>query len=145
MPQVGYRIRGIEPPDLLQYPDPVKLMYWGWVVELGLQAKDRDLAAGLDKDGAPLRPLKPESIKHRKSEVGPTFWNAPPLSPGQARSRVRSLLTGRAHLSSAEFWWRFDPITGRSFAEVLIGQRDAYGRDVFGLSPAGTGWVGRRP
>ena len=25
--QVGYRLRGIEPPDLARYPDPVKLMF----------------------------------------------------------------------------------------------------------------------
>ncbi len=138
--QSGYRIRGIEPADLAGYPDPVKLMYWGWVVELGLKRKDEELAKGLDKDGNPLRPLKPESIKHRKSEVGPTFRNAPPLEPGMARSRVRSLLTGRAHISSAEFWWKFDAVTGRSFSEVLQGQKKQ-GRDVFGLSPAGTAWV----
>ena len=32
--QVGYRLWGIEPPDLARYLDPVKLMFWGWVVEL---------------------------------------------------------------------------------------------------------------
>jgi hypothetical protein len=26
--QVGYRLRGIEPPDLARYPDPVKLMFY---------------------------------------------------------------------------------------------------------------------
>lgn len=138
--QVGYRLRGIEPPDLAIYPDSVKLLWWGWVVEFGLEAKHRDLSRGLDKDGAPLRPLKPESIKHRKSEVGPTDRGAPPLQPSHLRSRVHSLLTGRAHVNSAEFWWRFDPVTGRSFAAILDYQREQ-GRDVFGLSPAATAWV----
>src|SRR5208283_39502 len=58
-----------------------------------------------------------------------------------AISRVRSLLTGRAHASSAEFWWTFDAISGQSFAEILRYQRDEYGRDVFGLSPRGTAWT----
>src|SRR5208283_5449902 len=58
-----------------------------------------------------------------------------------AISRVRSLLTGRAHASSAEFWWTFDAISGQSFAEILRYQRDKYGRDVFGLSPRGTAWT----
>ena len=116
-------------------------MFWQWVVDAGLTAKDKDLAAGLDKDGSPLRPLHPKTIKYRKSEVGPTFKAAPPLEPSYARSRVRSLLTGRAHTSSAEFWWKFDSLTGRSFAEILIYQRDEYGRDVFGPSPRGTAWV----
>ena len=140
MAQLGYRIRGIEPVDLMLYPDPVKLMWWGWVVEFGLRAKDRDLARGLDKDGAPLRLLKPESIRHRKSQVGPTDRYAPPLQPSHARSRVRSLLTGRAHVNSAEFWWKFDPVTGRSFADVLVHQKEQ-GRDVFGLSSTATAWV----
>ena len=139
--QVGYRLRGIEPPDLARYPDPVKLMFKGWVVDFELTAKDRDLAAGLGADGTPLRPLLPKSIKHRKSQVGPTHKQAPPLEPSYARSRVRSLLRGRAHSNSAEFFWAFDSVTGKSFADILRYQRDEYGRDVFGLSPDGTDWV----
>lgn len=138
--QVGYRIRGISPPDLAIYPDSAKLLFWGWVVEFGLQAKHKDLTKGLDKDGSPLRGLKPRSIRYRKSEVGPTDKHAPPLQPSHARSRVHSLLTGRAHLDSAEFWWRFDSVAGRSFATVLEYQREQ-GRDVFGLSPKATAWV----
>jgi len=138
--RVGYRIRGIEPPDLYLYPDSVKLMFWGWAVPHGLEAKHRELSQGLDKDGKPLRPLKPESIKHRKSEVGPTDPHGPPLQPSHARSRVHSLLTGRAHTTSAEFWWRFDSVTGKSFAAVLSHQAER-GRDVFGLSPKATAWV----
>ncbi len=56
---VGYRIRGIQPADLAQYPDSVKLMYWGWVVQYGLRAKDKDLAADLDKNGSALKPSCP--------------------------------------------------------------------------------------
>jgi len=138
--QVGYRIRGIEPSDLAKYPDAVKKMYRGWVVQFGLRTKDKDLAAGLDKDGSALKPLLPESIKRRKSQVGPTFKDAPPLEPSYARSRVRSLLRGRAQTTSAEFWWTFDAVTGKSFAVVLRGQQKQ-GRDVSGLSPAGTVWV----
>ena len=44
--QVGFRIRGIGPGDLTRYPKPAQLMFWSWVVELGLAAKDRDLAKG---------------------------------------------------------------------------------------------------
>ncbi len=45
---VGYRLR-IAPPDLGYFPDSVKQMWFGWVLEYGLKAKDREL----DK----LRPL----------------------------------------------------------------------------------------
>ncbi len=61
---------------------------------------------------------------------------APPLIPGWQKSRVRSLLTGKAAEDSAEFWWKFDPFTHDSFARILEHQRDEYGRDVFGLGPA---------
>ena len=141
--QVGFRLRGIAPGDLPYQPPAVRRMFWGWVVEFGLRRKDWELARGLDKDGDPMRRLDAKSIKHRKSEVGPTDKNAPPLEPSWGRSRVRSLLNGRAHTDSAEFFWGFDAVTGRSFAYVLRAQRERYpkGRDVFGLSPAGVAAV----
>ncbi len=138
---VGYRLRLQPPGGLSTYPDRVKLMWYQWVVDLGLARKDRELAQGRDKDGK-IGVLHPDTIKHRKSEVGPTYPNAPFLTPSYARSRVRSLLTGRAHTSSAEFWWSFDSVTGRSFAMILHYQAEA-GHDVFGLSPLGVAWVTR--
>ncbi len=136
---VGYRLR-IEPPGgLSTYPDAIKLLWWGWVVELGLDRKEMELARGMDKDGV-VGVLAPATIKHRKSEVGPATPTAPFLTPSHARSRVRSLLTGRAHLNSAGSWWKYDSQSGRSFAVILAYQAEA-GHDVFGLSPRGTAWV----
>ena len=138
--QVGFRIRGIEPTDLSTYPDRIKLMFWEFVTEAALQAKDKELAKGWDKDGN-VHPLHPKTIRYRKSAVGPVHKHAPRLIPALDLSRVRSLLTGRAHTTSSELWWKFDPVTGRSFAEILHYQAEKYGHDVFGLSPAGTAWV----
>jgi len=139
---VGYRLR-IEPPGgLSTYPDAVKLMWYQWVVDLALARKDRELAKGMDKNGK-IGVLDPGTIKHRKSEVGPTTKTAPYGTPSYARSRVRSLLTGRAHTGSAEFWWGFDSHTGRSFAVILHYWADEYSHDVFGLSVSGTAWVTR--
>jgi len=140
--QVGFRIRGLEPSDLSTYPDRVKLMFWGWVTEAALARKDKELARGWDKNGD-VHPLRPYTIKHRKSEVGPVHPTAPRLIPALNLSRVRSLLTGRAHTTSAEFWWKYDSVTGESFAVILHYQAEAYGHDVFGLSPTGTTWVAR--
>jgi len=137
--EVGYRLRGFGPTDLSTFPDRIKLMYWQWVVDLGLEAKDRDLARGFDKDGN-VHPLSPKTIKYRKSAVGPVTRRAPRLIPALALSRVRSLLTGRAHTTCAEFWWKYDPVTAASFAEVLHFAAAA-GHDVFGLSPEETAWV----
>jgi hypothetical protein len=129
----------MQPPDLSTFPDRVKLMWFQWVVDLGLRRKDLELSRGWDKDGQ-IHPLAPLTIKHRKSEVGPVHKNAPRLIPALDRSRVRSLLTGRAHTSSAEFFWKFDAVTGESFAVVLHYAAEA-GHDVFGLSRQGTEYV----
>ena len=74
--------------------------------------------------------------------MGPVHPTAPRLIPALNLSRVRSLLTGRAHTTSAEFFWRFDAVTGASFAVILHYAAEA-GHDVFGLSPTGTAWVAR--
>ncbi len=138
---VGFRIRGMAPPDLSTYPDSVKLMFWQWVTDEALRVKDRELARGWDKDGQ-IHPLHPKTIRYRKSEVGPVTRTAPRLEPALARSRVRSLLRGRAHHSSAELYWDFDAVTGDSFAVILHFSAEA-GHDVFGLSDRGTAQVRR--
>src|SRR5271166_7151975 len=140
--QIGYRLR-IQPTDLSTYPDRAKLVWFDLVVKYGLIAKDRDLAKGLGADGKPMKALHPKTIKYRKSEVGPVHKHAPPLIPALELSRVRALLRGRAHLQSAEFFWGFDSVTGRSFAKILHYAADR-GHDVFGLSDAGTAWVRRQ-
>jgi hypothetical protein len=134
----GFSIYGLEPPGLDRFPDDVRKMYWGWVLELALRAKDRDLARGLDKDGEPLKPISAATRKYRRSAMtasGKGDPSAPPLEPAWQKSRVRSLLTGREFRDHAEFWWGFDPYTRDSFARILEYQKKQ-GRDVFGLSQA---------
>jgi hypothetical protein len=141
--QNGYKIRGIEPPDLRDYEPSTRKLFWSWVVEFGLKRKDKELSQGLDKDGRPLRPISEETRKHRKSAMTPSGKGdpeAPPLTPGYQKSRTRSLLAGRAFSTHADFFWRYDAWTGDSWAKVLSYQA-AKGRDVFGLSKAGTAWV----
>ena len=132
----SFTIKGIEPNGLNTFPDAVRLLYWSWVTTLALKAKDRDLAAGLDAYGEPLRPISKETRKHRVSAMTPSGKgdpSAPPLSPGHKLSRVRSLLAGRALVDRCELWWRYDPFTHASFSKILTYQQEQ-GRDVFGLS-----------
>ncbi len=136
---VGYRLRGFGPTDLSTFPASVKLMFWRWVVELGLDRKEKELLKGWDKDGK-VHQLRPKTIKYRRSEVGPVRKTAPRLVPALDLSRVISLLTGREHEDSAEFWWKYDSHSGDSFAVILHYQAEV-GHDVFGLSPQGTAWV----
>lgn len=110
--------------------------FWGWVVLLGLKAKAQSILAGLDKDGRPLRPLKPKSRKYRRSQMTSSHKGdpaAPPLIPGWQKSRTYSLLAGRPTYSQAEFFWRFDPWTGDSWGKVLAYQAEQ-GRDTIGIS-----------
>jgi len=137
--QIGYRLR-IQPADLSTYPDRAKLVWFDLVVKYGLQAKRRDLRRGKDKEGD-IHPLAPRTIKYRRSEVGPVTKTAPRGIPALDLSRVMSLLIGRAHTTSAEFWWGFDSVTGDSFAKILHYWADDQGHDVFGLSPQGTAWT----
>lgn len=141
--QHGYKIRGIEPPDLASYDASTRKMYWEWVVDLGLRRKDKELSEGLDKDGKPLKPISEYTRKHRRSAMTPSGKGdpgAPPLTPGLQKSRTRSLLAGRALSTHADFYWRYDGFTGDSWAVVLSYQADR-GRDVFGLSDEGLAWV----
>ena len=118
-------------------------MYWSWVASLGLIAKSRDLEAGIQASGAPMRPISKETRKHRKSEMTPTGLGDPggaPLSPGHELSRVQSLLAAEAHVDHAAFYWRFDPFSGDNFSAILEFQAEQ-DRDVFGLSPDALAWV----
>ena len=133
----GFTIAGMEPPDANRFTADDRLMFYGWVVELALRAKDRDLAKGLDKDGHPFKPISQETKENRRSAMTPTGRGdpeAPPLIPGWQKSRTRSLLTGKAFVDRAEFWWRYDGHTGDSWARILDYQA-LKGRNAFGLSP----------
>lgn len=143
MAATSYKIRGIEPPDLASYPTEVRKAFWGWVVELGIKAKGKEILAGLDKDGKPLRAILPKTRKNRKSEMTPSGKgdpNAPVLIPGWQKSRTYSLLAGKGTSSYAEFFWRYDSWTGNSWGEILAYQAKN-GRDVIGLSPNGIALV----
>jgi hypothetical protein len=143
LPATSYKIRNIAPPDLRGYPEGVRLAFWQWVVEFGLKVKDHELAQGLDKDGEDLEKISPKTRKYRRSAMTPSGKgdpNAPPLMPAKALSRTRSLLAGRALLTHAEFYWRFDAFTGESWGKVLANHAKK-GRDVIGLSERGVARV----
>jgi hypothetical protein len=117
----------------------MRQQFWQLVVPIALRIKDQELAEGLDAEGEPLRPISAKTRKYRHSAMTPDGKGdpaAPPLMPAYQKSRVRSLLAGRAFSTHAELYWRFDPFTGRSFDVILNYQRDE-GRDVFGISDDG--------
>jgi len=134
-----YEIRGIEPPDLARYPDDVRKLFWGWVVELGIKAKTKDVLAGIGADGSPLKAISRMTRKNRKSAMTPEEKgdpSAPPLIPGWQKSRTYSLLYGTAFIDHAEFGWRYDSWTGKNWGKILAYQAQQ-GRDTIGLSPDG--------
>ena len=138
---VGFRIRGIAPTDLSTYPNQVKRLFWTWVTETALRVKDRELSRGWDKDGK-VHPLAKRTIKYRKSEVGPVTKTAPRLIPALALSRVRSLLTGRAHRTRQNSGGSSMP-SPETRSPVILHYAAEAGHDVFGISPRGTAQVKR--
>ena len=108
--------------------------------DIGLEEKRADIAAGLDAEGNPFAPLKPRTIKYRRSAMGTADKNAPPLIPAHALSRTSSLLDARAHADHVLFFWRFDAHTEGPWGRILhyhrIGAAALPVRDVFGLSPS---------
>lgn len=121
------------------------MMFWGWVVDLGLKRKDWELARGLNAKGEPLPGIAAATRKNRKSEMTPSGKGdprAPYLMPGRGLSRTRSLLAGKAHADYAEFFWRYDAWTGDQWGRVLAYHaRRGKAYDVVGLSPKGVAWV----
>lgn len=131
----------VHDPDYLRASSAVKAEVKRWIVVYGLKEKDRDLAAGLDKEGKPLRPIALATRAHRESAMGPADPNAPPLMPAYAVSRTRLLLEGEPTSKGAHFWWGYDPHTGDEWGKILDYHRRGIGvghrikRDVIGLSP----------
>jgi len=114
----------------------LRRQFWQLVTPIALAVKDRELAAGLDAQGEPLKLISARTRKNRRSAMTPSGKgdpSAPPLMPAYQKSRVRSLLAGRAFATHCELYWRYDPFTGASF-DVILTYQKAMGRDVFGLS-----------
>jgi hypothetical protein len=133
------KITGIAPPELSSLAEPLRRQFWSLVAPIALKVKDAELAAGLDAQGDPLKPISAATRKNRRSAMTPSGKGdpaAPPLMPAYQKSRVRSLLAGRAFATHAELYWRYDPFTGASF-EVILNYQRAMGRDVFGVSEEG--------
>jgi hypothetical protein len=138
-PSIGFRVEVAPPPELASQPASVRQEYWREVLRLALAEKDRELAAGLDRYGMPLRPIAESTRRHRRSAMGPADPSAPPLTPARGLSRTRSLLTGSATADGCRVTWAADPLTRSSWARVLSyhakGSKRLPVRDVIGLAP----------
>jgi hypothetical protein len=140
----AFRVEGIEPaadPVWRLADESVRRAFWRAVVGFTLEAKDRELASGLDRFGVPLTPIA-ASTRARgrmRSHTGLGSAGNPPLTPANALSRTRALLTGRAMEDHAEFFWTTDDVTGLPWGQVLSWHRAGAGRlpvrDVIGLAP----------
>jgi hypothetical protein len=149
-PSATFEIVGIEPLDLELYGLSARTAFWRQVVVVGLDVKDEELAAGKDRFGRRLRPIAPYTRKYRRSWTGHADPDAPPLIPAYAESRTRAMLAGRALRDRAQFFWRADPVTGKSWGRILsihragVPKRNLPVRDVIGLSPASLARVQRQ-
>lgn len=150
MASYAFRIKGIEPahdPAWKSAPADLRRAFWRAVVRFGLEAKDRELAAGLDKDGVAMVAIAPYTRAHRKSAMGKASPDAPPLTPAYGLSRTRSLLRGRAQADHAEFFWAYDQFSEMHWGRMLGYHRAGIGkpvRDVIGISKQSLAWVKAR-
>jgi len=163
-----WRVDGIEPAEVRSAPLAARRAYWQTVVALVMEVKDRELAAGLDRRGRPMRQISvktalarhldvnPVTGQHPYSPMGRAETTAPPLQSTGARSRTRTLLRGKVDGNGAVFWWDVDSHTGQDWGRILA--RHAHGfhqrfqggiayvppRDVFGISHWGLAEVKKR-
>lgn len=137
----AFRITGIEPKDRAFATAGTALQreFWRAVVPLVLAAYGDQLEDGIGADGSALIEIAASTRKYRRSARGSADPDAPPLIPAHAASRTRSLLTGRAFSTYAEFFWRIDSTTGLHWGKVLgwhrTGSKRYPPRDVIGLAP----------
>jgi hypothetical protein len=147
----SFNVKGIEPSGVKTAPLADRQAFWTAVAGFVAEAKMAELRAGLDKDGNPFAPLKPRTMKYRRSAM---WWvadpDAPPLQPAYDMSRTRSLfmvetMPGADGLAC---YWAYDSHTGDSWGKILDYHRQGAGhlpvRDVFGLSPQSLGFVKQR-
>ena len=164
MPNVigpSFEIKGsIAPQEVGRSSVDRRRAFWGAVSVFVIEAKEREIRAGIDIHGNPLAPLAPSTIKNRKSAMGPAHAYAKPLTPAYALSRTRSLFTAEVNdnATGVVCWWLYDAITGASWGEILEYHRTGSDRlpirDVIGLSPdslakvkrqAAAWWISGRP
>jgi hypothetical protein len=129
----AFRITGLAPrgdPLWHRAGESVHRAFHQAVVESVLVEKDRELAAGLDRHGRKMIRIAPSTrAKGRwRSHTGMGSKDAPPLDPAYALSRTRSLFTGRAFPSHAEFFWLTDEVTGQHWGKIAGGATGRQGR-----------------
>lgn len=134
-------------PEITPSWDPAWQVAPGWVqaryfeaaLAVVLSEKDAELAAGLGVSGSPLAPLRPSTLKHRRSAMGPVMPGAPPLMPALAASRTRAWLQGRVMGNASEGYYLLFGWKG-GWGQILLyhqaGSARLPQRDVIGLSPA---------
>ena len=132
----------VAPPDraFRDIDDKTREFLMKQLVQIVLKVRDASLAKGLDRFGQPFKPISRRTRENRRSAMGNPDPNAPPLTPAYGLSRTRSLLAGRAIKDHAEFFWRFDEHTGKSWGVILGYHRAGAGhlpvRDAIGISNA---------
>jgi hypothetical protein len=147
-----YRLEDIEPradPLWRHASEAMRLEFWHEAGRIGLEAKQAELAGGLDRFGRRLLHVGPACwLKVRHSKFTPQVRGVPddaahpPLMPAGAASRTRAWLAWKADPIGVTFYWKGS--WGRQLARHRDGHR-AYikachrivqvkPRDVIGLS-----------
>ena len=134
-----YTITGIDSrPDTLEWAkagDAEKRRYYRILARKLAQAKDAELAAGLDWRGSPLKPIRPATWddRLRKYLAGEyTAWTGPPLTPQNEGSRTRRLHQVAATKDRVIGYW--SRRWGKAVRGHCLGSRGLPVRDVCGAT-----------
>lgn len=136
-----FTVKGIEPADHPAWNKPQEqIRFWTVAGAIAMEVKQRELQAGLDHAGRPLKPVKPRRLRYKSGKR----LDGKPLMPHRALSRTRRLLRYIVQATQIVFYWEagWSKILDyhRRGAVLKRGGR-CVGRlpvrNVFGISPAG--------
>lgn len=137
------RIEGIEPTDerWRRSAPALRQEFWKIVGKIALAVYDRQVAAGLDRNG---RPMKRVQIKDRPRFQSGKHVDGPPLTPHRALSRTRRLLTYRSSSTDVVLHWKKEWGTILLFhADGPLHNKNLPVRDVIGIAPSGMAEIER--
>lgn len=110
--------------------DAEKRRYYRVLAKKLAQAKDAELAAGLDWRGSPLKPIRPATWEERRRKYA--VWTGPPLTPQYEGSRTRRLHQVAATKDRVIGYW--SRRWGKAVRGHCLGSRGLPVRDVCGTT-----------
>lgn len=143
-----FTVTGIEPTNHPMWQKPIERQrFWTVAGAIAMEVKQRELTAGLDHAGKPLKPVKPRRLRYQSGKR----LDGAPLMPHRALSRTRRLLRYIVQATQIVFYWEAGWAKILDYhrrGAVLKRRGKCVGRlpvrNVFGISPKGRKEIAER-